>query len=810
MEHHSKYIAHIRECDEEEQSIAAHLTRTADYAHQFSSRIGLGSLGYLLGLSHDLCKNTQLFQNYINENKDEADSDSGADANDLRGKIDHSTGGAQYVYQHLYDKDPLLAQLLAFAIASHHGGMMDCVSPEGENLFYKRMQKADEATRLHEALSACDPALLEDLNRYLENPFVMKESKTILTSLKEPMDSRETMYFKCGLLARLLLSFLIDADRLDTADFMQPEEASVRQAKTGVSWDDLIEPLEQKLSSFEDSTINRIRADIAEKCLDSAQKPRGIFKLCVPTGGGKTLASLRFALHHAKMNGMERAFYVVPYTSIIEQNADVVRKLYTKFVNLDNIVLEHHSNLSQKERTLKQRLLSENWDAPLVFTTMVQFLNALFDSGTKAPRRMHALCNSVIVFDEIQSLPMKCVEMFNVAVRFLTKVCGVTAVLCTATQPLLDKIQNTSRAMPNDAFPIIGDEVSLYKAFRHTKLNPQIRDEGWEPEDVAGLVSNELTTVKSVLIVVNTKEQARALYKVCESIPAMVLHLSTDMCPQHRLDIIETLRYNLNPENGVSTVCISTPLIEAGVDLDFGTVIRYLAGLNSVVQAAGRCNRNGRRECGTVYLVNAARESFRGLDEIRIGQERTLRVLNDFDRDPARLDYDLLGPKAMEQFYQYYFFDRKSEMCYPVSSKSSLGYEGDLFSALSANDKAVRAGRFTTQNPAPLLPQSFKSANKSFCVIEQNAQGVIAPYMNGKDIIISLCALRDFASAGKLLMQAQRYTINAYRDTMRILTKERAVHEVQAGSGIFYLDERWYDNNFGLSKQGRPMGPWIY
>lgn len=805
MGYHSKYIAHIRKSDGAEQTVMEHLEETAKYTQDISSKISLGSLGYLLGLCHDLCKHTRLFQDYLQNNNEEIDTDTGASSDDLRGNIDHSTGGAQYVYYKLFDKDPLLAQLLAFAIASHHGGMMDCVSTEGENLFYKRMQKADDATRLHEALSSCDPALLEKLNKYLDNPKIIKESKTAFCSLKEPTDSRETMYFKCGLLARMLLSFLIDADRRSTADFMQPEEASIRQAKTDVSWDDLIEPLEKMLSSFEGSEINRIRNDIAEKCFNSAQMPRGIFKLCVPTGGGKTLASLRFALHHAKMHGMERIFYIVPYTSIIEQNADVVRKMYTKFTNSDSIVLEHHSNLSQKERTLKQRLLSENWDAPIVFTTMVQFLNALFDSGTKAPRRMHALCNSVIVFDEIQSLPIKCVEMFNVATRFLTKACGVTAVLCTATQPLLDKIQNVHRAMPKDAFPIICDEVKLHQTLRRTNLNSQIRDGGWESEDVARLLSDELKTVKSVLVVVNTKVQARVLYKACESLPAEVFHLSTDMCPQHRLDTIKMIRYNLEPSKRIPTVCISTALIEAGVDLDFDTVIRYLAGLNSVVQAAGRCNRNGRRPCGIVYLVNAARESLRGLDEIQIGQECTLRVLNDFDRDPARLDNDLMGPKAMEQFYQYYFFSRKSEMCFPVSSNSSLGYEGDLFSTLSANDKAVKSGRYTTQSPAPLLPQSFKSANKSFYVIDQYTQSVIVPYKNGKDIIISLCALRDFASAGNFLMQAQRYIINMYRDTLRVLTQEKAVHEVQAGSGIFYLDARWYDEEFGLSEQGKSM-----
>ena len=243
--------------------------------------------------------------------------------------------------------------------------------------------------------------------------------------------------------------------------------------------------------------VDELRSQVSQSCLDFSTKQKGVYQLTVPTGGGKTFASLRFALHHAAEHSMDKVFYIIPYTSIIDQNAEEVRKIMEdKDKNgnyLNKVVLEHHSNLTPDEETHRQNLLSENWDAPIVFTTQVQFLEALFGSGTRSARRMHQLANSVIIFDEIQTLPVRCVHMFNVAIRFLVQTCGATVVLCTATQPLLDKVDPIQRALkiqPDQK--IISYEKELFEKLKRVEVFDQTRVGGWDEEEVADLVDQEL------------------------------------------------------------------------------------------------------------------------------------------------------------------------------------------------------------------------------------------------------------------------------------------------------------------------------
>ena len=692
------FIAHRRKSDARSQSLWSHLQETCEIAGQFAAKIGLREVGQTIGLLHDIGKASQEFKNYIESavgmiNPDEDDY---VDSTQKKGKIDHSTAGAQIIYRRLSDKDAgekLVSQILSLCIASHHSGLIDCLTPDGQvDNFHRRMAKADDKSHVTEALENLEDRERARLDFFL-NADLNKQMAEALAKLKEANDSIETLMFKYGLVVRFLLSCLIDADRLSTSDFEFPQNSQLRNENKCTSWDILIERFGTK--KFEIlSEVDALRNDVSRKCFEDAGKPKGLYQLCVPTGGGKTFASLRFALHHASKHAMDRIIYVIPYTSIIDQNAAEVRRiLEDKDENgqyLDHIVLEHHSNLTPEEETQRQSLLSENWDAPIVFTTSVQFLEALFSGGTCSARRMHQLANSVVIFDEVQTIPVRCVHMFNCGLRFLVKGCGSSVVLCTATQPLLDRVEPMQRAlelMPEQR--IMGDVSELFRKLKRVDIHDSRKSGGWTQAEVVELTVKEIQGSESVLIVVNTKASAKKLYQQFEeSNVEAVFHLSTDMCAEHRMNTLNEIKSRLKTHQ--PTVCVSTQLIEAGVDIDFGSVIRYLAGLDSIAQAAGRCNRNGLRDkAGNVYVVNPKDENVDRLLDIRIGIDVTERLLDEYREDPSKFHNDLVGPSAMEQFYQYYFYRRKEEMCYKVGPNTLVGRDDDLFNLLSTNTLSV-------------------------------------------------------------------------------------------------------------------------
>jgi len=451
-------IAHWRKYDEQPQSLITHLTETAQLAERFASKVGLPQIGKILGLLHDFGKASDEFQKYLRSGEGliDPDNDDYVDYEAKKGKIDHSTAGAQLVYQKLADRGregKILAQFLALAMASHHSGLIDCLTPDGENNFKRRIEKPDVDTHFSEARQKL-PEIEQRLDELVTKPLEQRFYNKLLEEMKEDSDSKETLWFKRGLLARFLLSCLLDADRLNTADFESPGNEVIRNYGKYYPWPVLIERLEHKFDEFSRETekldkasrayeVNQLRAYVAQACFDFAKKPKGIYRLTVPTGGGKTMASLRFALHHAQAHTnthekIERIFYIVPYITIIDQNADEVRKvLEDRDENgtlLDKVVLEHHSNFVPEEDTRhRHNLLAENWDASIVFTTQVQFLEALFSAGTRDARRMHQLANSVIIFDEVQTIPIKLTHLFTTALRFLVHDCGATVMLCTAT-----------------------------------------------------------------------------------------------------------------------------------------------------------------------------------------------------------------------------------------------------------------------------------------------------------------------------------------------------------------------------------------
>lgn len=808
-----KFIAHRREKDGAIQDLFCHLKEVSFQTGKYASKIGLEKQGQLIGLLHDLGKASLEFEQYIKlaTGLIDQNNDDYVETRRKKGEIDHSTAGAQVIYRYFSDsgnESLFVSQILPLVISSHHSGLIDCLTPDGNDNFTKRMNKPDDKTRINESLINLNEHMKQKLDELLSDSSLVKLLNQKVLSVREDNDSRESLMFKVGLLIRFLFSCLIDADRINTADFEHPDLALQRNRGKYESWSVLIEKLEQHLRKFPCQTaVDALRRDISDCCLDYSRKPKGLYQVTVPTGGGKTLASLRFALHHAEKHNMDRILYIIPYTSIIDQNAQTAREILEDKSEtgayLNNIILEHHSNLTPEEENDKQKLLSENWDAPVVFTTMVQFLETLFGYGTRSARRLHQLANAVIIFDEIQTLPIRCVYQFNLAVRFLVHVCGATVVLCTATQPLLDRIKPDHIALQiTPGQQMMPDVQKLFKELKRVEVYDYRKIGGWTNEEVADLAAQELQETGSVLLIVNTKKAAVNLFKQLQSHShAKLFHLSTNMCAAHRMENIAEIKRGLAVNKPI--VCVSTQLIEAGVDIDFGTVIRYVAGLDSIAQAAGRCNRHGARpNKGRVFVVNPKEENLDKLRDIKIGREVTDRLFGDYKNCPEQFDKDILGLKAMESYYQYYFYNQQEKMCYPVNKNSIIGRDDNLFNLLSLNSLSVDEYRRKNNNSFPDIPlrQAFMSAAKEFQAINSPSRGIIVPYGNkGKKLIHELCSARYFKEQYTLLKEAQRFSINIHPRVLDELIRQKAIHEVQRDSGVFYLDERYYSEEFGMS-----------
>lgn len=807
------FIAHVRESDGAIQTLEDHLSGVAAEAKRLASKVNLGDQGELLGLLHDVGKYSQDFQTYIQSatgllNQDE--DDAYVDATCLRGRIDHSTAGAQLIWSELSNQSALgglVGQVLALCVASHHSGLIDCLTPDGEDAFGKRMRKSAERTFLDEVLAAADQEIVGRARALLHTSQLVKSLQGRLAKIGTSESAAGKSVIaqqQIGLLVRLLFSCLIDADRVDTANFEKPRSARNRMHGRYEDWAVLASRLETHLAAFEQRhPIDGLRADIAQHCLDAAVRPgERLYTLTVPTGGGKTLASLRFALHHAKKWKMDRVIYVIPFTSIIDQNADVVRRVLEPADAPDShgrIVQEHHGNLTPEQQGWREKMLSENWDAPVIYTTNVQLLEALFGAGTRGARRMHQLANAVIVFDEIQTLPVKCVHLFNNAINFLVEQCRSTVVLCTATQPLLDRVNPAfgSLRIPDD-HELMPDVKGLFAKLKRVEVIDQSKPGGWVNEEIADLAMEECRRAGSCLVIVNTKASALALYRLCKPRQeAPVVHLSTSLCPAHRRRILRFVRRCLLWK--VPMLCISTQLIEAGVDVDFGAVIRFTAGLDSIAQAAGRCNRHGARETGTVHVVKARDENLGSLTDIKVGQEKAERVLADYEDDPEKYGGNRIGPELLDWYYENYFFARATEMVYPLAP-SETGRDDTLLNLLSRNEMA--ACDYMARNPdAPprLLYQSFMTAAKAFKAIDAPTRGVIVPYGRaGRELVADLCGAFKVEEQFKLLRRAQQYTVNVFPNMLSALMDAQAVHPVQDGTDILHLDPRYYSPEFGL------------
>ena len=469
--------------------------------------------------------------------------------NGVRGSVNHTFAGTRLLMERYHESQNgmriLAAELLAFAVGSHHG-LFDCVDENRNSGFLHRMTKENigysECKRNFFAQCTGE----KELDKLFDGAVDELSRVCGLLAFEDYSEAQ----FQLGLLSRLILSALIEGDRRDTAEFMTGIQRVPEPEDRHSFWKLYRERVEEKLACFPtDTAICKARRDISDRCRWMADEPGGIYRLNVPTGGGKTLTALRYALAHGEKWGKQRLIFVSPLLSILEQNAAVIRE----FLGDDAIVLEHHSNILQTEERgeLDQRELAvESWNTPVIITPLVQLLNTLFDGKTTAIRRLQALCNSVIVIDEVQTVPPRMLSMFNQAMDFLAKVCGATVVLCSATQPCLEKTNHPLRGTVRD---LVNYDEKLWAPFRRTVITDA---GGMTLEEIGDFALDELEKTRSLLVVCNKKDEAEFLFGRLRDGAEMGCHLSASMCTAHRRAVLAELKKAL--ATGRKCLCVAT------------------------------------------------------------------------------------------------------------------------------------------------------------------------------------------------------------------------------------------------------------
>ncbi|MBP1971649.1 CRISPR-associated endonuclease/helicase Cas3 [Virgibacillus natechei] len=776
-------LAHIRQNDFAEQSVQTHIEEVAFLARQYGEFTNLGAHSELAGFLHDMGKFTQHFTTYLKK--------AVIEKNVAKKKIDHSTAGAKYLYNNYYGKDNLqnyVVETIGMAILSHHSGLQNFLQLDLKPSDYLRRVTNEELPYYDEVVKNFESieGNTEKVRHLIEE--AINEFRGFMGKI-QPLQ-KPNVYL--NLMQKLVFSCLIDADRTNTRCFEENEEYPISDNES--VFDKGYKHLMETVADWQQgdvTPINKLRNEMSEKCDQFASESSAIYTLTIPTGGGKTFASLRYALKHAQIHYKSRIIYVVPYTTILEQNADAVRDI----IKQPDAVLEHHANVIdddsldeeadyyQIKHHKKLQLGRDNWDYPIVFTTMVQFLDAFYQKGTRKSRRLHNLTNAVIVFDEVQSVPFQHYPLFNTAVNFLNTVGNSSILLCTATQPAVDKME-TSIMLKENA-EMVPNLNKVVDAFKRVSIHNKVDPEGWGAETVAEFVEKIMQESNSVLIILNTKTAVRKLYELlAEQETAHVVHLSTSMCPAHRKEQLEEIKGKLGKEK---VICISTQLIEAGVDISFESVVRSLAGLDSIAQAAGRCNRNGELETGDVYIVRAKDEHLSKLPEIRIGGEVTLNYILS---DPQYAD-NLLSPEAIKMYFTHFQAQANREIL-----KTPKGLDNELISLLD--------GSFASKKrPQTKSTGMFKTVERYFEAISSPTTAVLVPFREGKNIITSLNEdIQDYTLFNQLMKKAQQYSVNLYEYELQALDSENLIESLYNDS-IYCLNDKAYNEQFGVTLEGQ-------
>lgn len=674
-----------------------HLNKVAFWSAKFASemfppgpdRDAAWQWGYLAGLWHDLGKFAPEWQRYLTSKADPHQAE-------VTGKLDHATAGAQ----HAVKIHSLLGHLLAYPISGHHSGLLDAMSNNA--CLASRLKKADL------------PSIPETPADIAATPI-----PRLLPFLQQNRDA-----FSLGFFTRMLFSCLVDADFLATEAFMNPSQAHHRNQLSDGILSEIAGLIDSRIDGFGIlSPGDRVaiqRRKVVEDCRAKSTQEPGIFTLTVPTGGGKTLSSLSFALRHAVAHGQSRVIFVVPFTSIIEQNAEVIREILAP-LQRENFtpLIEHHSALSPEKETTQSRLAAENWDAPVIITTAVQFYESLFAAKTSRSRKLHHIANSVVILDEAQTLPVDFLAPCLRVLQELSDHYHTTAVLCTATQPAIGYHESDFKIGLRGTREIITDTESLFAALKRVDL-----------EFIGPLADSKLARRlidhPQVLCIVNRRKHAQELFRLLGTQEGNY-HLSALMCPEHRSEILRKIRRRLS--DGLPVRAISTQLIEAGVDVDFPVVYRSLAGLDSIAQAAGRCNRNGKLPTGQTYIFEA--EDLRG--------EAYFRETAQVARQLIDLHSDLLGEEAIRHYFDLYYYQQ-----------SSRWDSQDILSSDSFHLSQDRTLPFKLQ---------FQTVAANFRLIDDWQVPVIIPFDDHSRTLIDQLRNPAIPLHRNLLRSLQRYTI---------------------------------------------------
>ncbi|MBA3964016.1 MAG: CRISPR-associated endonuclease Cas3'' [Chthoniobacterales bacterium] len=693
--------------------------------------------GYLAGLWHDLGKFAPQWQDYLRKK-----SGSNIHTDEVIGTVDHSTAGAQFAERSI----PKFGRLLAYLIAGHHPGLTN--GEDGD------APQSSLRERLSKTVAEYTGTLPKEVRAF--------RSTNAIPSFA--LRSGQSLSF----FLRFLFSCLTDADFLATEAFMNPAQASRRpseQPSIGVMETALDHHLDNLSARADETPVNRRRAEILAACRDAAARPPGMFSLTVPTGGGKTLSSLAFALKHARLHDLRRVIYVIPFTSIIEQNATVFREALAGLG--PDLVIENHSNLDPDDSircTTRSRLSAENWDARLIVTTNVQFFESLHANKTSRSRKLHRLARAVIILDEAQTLPLDLLQPCLRSLEELTSHYGASVVLCTATQPSLGRRDDfkIGLAPPSE---IISDPGSLYQSLR------RVRTENLGPQNDDALVTR-LREHEQTLCIVSTRRHAREVFQRLDKDESH-FHLSALMCPEHRTAVLERIKVRLDEKQPIRVV--STQLIEAGVDIDFPVVFRSLAGLDSIAQAAGRCDREGRltsvsgQPAGQLYIFTPERPAPAGF--LRQAAQSAAEVL-------ATKPFDPLDPSAVEAYFRTHFWKHQDVTdahhileCWP--------------------EKMTRLD--------DLFLFHFKRCAENFRLIDDQSGSVIVPYEEkGRALCDAVRETFDPAQLRQLARRLQRYSVNIPRpiyDRFLAVGIIRLVHDgfPMLNSDVHYGDELGLD-----------------
>jgi CRISPR-associated endonuclease/helicase Cas3 len=734
------YYAHTNELDKSNwQSIKDHLSNTAELARDLGTDAGLSEYAFIAAMLHDIGKYSQAFQRKLDGE---------------RVKVDHSTAGAQEVLK-LFKANPyqgLLATMLSYCIAGHHGGLPDYGSEidlEADASLKARLKRS-----------------LEDYSAYAQEIDASKLVLPIPISIK-PI--KNFPGFSLAFFTRMLYSVLVDADFQETETFMH------KGKKPRGGYPDILtlcEEFNQFLKRYEKpkNPIDQRRTDTLQACVVKVAEKPGLFTLTVPTGGGKTFASMAFALNHARLHGLKRIIYVIPYTTIIEQNA----AKFKESLGNEN-VLEHHSNFDWKrdaktedddtnDLLSKLKLAAENWDIPIVVTTNVQFFESLFANRSSRCRKLHNIAKSVIIFDEAQMLPREYLKPCLYAVSELVKNYGASAVFCTATQPSLEQFLpegSKSQELAPDPKAL----YSFYKRVQVTSLGKLSDNE----------LSQRINEQPQVLCIVNTRKHARGLYE--SVVPEGRFHLSTLMCPAHRKATIAAIRQRL--KQGQPCRVISTQIMEAGIDVDFPVGYRALSGLDSIIQAAGRVNREGKQPSGgALYVFEPVSEFIKHTPAyIQQGADVARSILRLYAADPICIE-------AIQDYYK---------QIYDLQGKNAFDAKGTL----DCFEKGLRDE----------VNFDFKTAAEKFKLIEDDTAPVIIQYDKTVQSILERARSSDFPWS--FSRELQLYTVNIYKPEFEALQNQGKIDVYAETYAVLNDTESYYNPETGLiipeSSGGNPI-----